>query len=58
MVVAQDQAHAGQGILPESASLLILPQVPQGDGKAVGKAQGIRVVRQSPRTVETWVVVM
>ena len=44
MVVTEDPAHAGEGVLAELAGLLILPQLPQGDGEAVGRAQGVGVV--------------
>ena len=33
MVVAQDPAAAGEGVLAELTGLLILPQLPQGDGE-------------------------
>ncbi len=54
VVVAQDPARAGEGVLGELAGLLILPQLPQGGGELVGRAQGVGVVvaQDSPHAGE------
>jgi hypothetical protein len=36
VVVTQDQAHAGEGVLAELTGLLVLTQLSQGGGKAGG----------------------
>ena len=44
MVVAEDAAAAGEGVLGELAGLLVSPQFPQGGGELGGCSQGIGVV--------------
>ena len=53
MVVAQDPTLAGEGVLGELAGRLVLPQLPQGGGKAGGRAQGVgMVVAQDPTATD------
>jgi hypothetical protein len=44
VVLAQCPAAAGEGVLAELASPLMLAQLSQGSGKAVVRAQGIGVI--------------
>ncbi len=44
VVVAQDLAAAGQGVLVELAGLVVLPQCKEIDGEVVGRFQGVGVV--------------
>ena len=44
VVSSQDPAGAGEGVLGELAGLLILPQLPQGDGEKVGREQSVGMV--------------
>ncbi len=44
VVVAQDPAQAGEGVPTEPVGQLILPHLPQGEGTAGGRAQGVGVV--------------
>ena len=44
MVVAQDPAAAGEGVLVEGAGLLVLAQRVQVDGEVVGRGEGVGVV--------------
>jgi hypothetical protein len=49
VVVAQDLAQAGEGVLAELPGLLVLPQLPQGGGEVNGREKGLRVaVAQDP----------
>ena len=44
VVVAEDPAAAGEGVLVEGAGLLVLTQRAQVDGEVVGRAEGVGVV--------------
>lgn len=44
VVVAQDPAAAGEGVLVEGTSLLVLAQPGQVDTEVVGRAEGVGVV--------------
>jgi hypothetical protein len=44
VVVAQDPALAGEGVLGELAGALVLAQFPQTDGEGGGREQGVGVV--------------
>lgn len=44
VVVAQDPTHAGQRILAELTSRLIVPQLQPGSGKNEGQTQGVGVI--------------
>jgi hypothetical protein len=43
VVLAQYLTLAGQGVLSELPSLLMLPELPQGDGEVTSRTQGVRV---------------
>ena len=44
MVLAQDPAAAGQGVLVEGAGLLVVTQCGQVGGEVVGRGEGVGVV--------------
>ena len=44
MVVAEDPAAAGEGVLVEVAGLLVLAQRAQVGGEVVGRGEGVGVV--------------
>lgn len=44
VVVTEDPAHGGEGVLAELASLLIVPQLPQVEAEVADRLQGVGVV--------------
>ena len=58
MVLSQDPAAAGEGVLAEGAGLLVVTQLSQGEGEAVGRGEGGgMVLSQDPASAGQGVLV-